>query len=84
MQVPAFARDRVLELLQASPNLSGSSVRVIMSSEQHCPDIEKLSTVIKVCSRLTALWLPCPLCRQHCCLIVERHHMQNFLGVLRG
>ena len=61
MQVPAFARDRVLELLQASPNLSGSSVRVIMSSEQHCPDIEKLSNVIKVCSAL----LPSGYCARY-------------------
>ena len=71
LQVPAFARDRVLELLQASPDVSGSSVRVLMTSEQHCPDVEKLSDVIKVFSCLDALWLPRPSCRQHCCLYAK-------------
>ena len=71
MQVPTFARDRVLQLLQASPNLSGTSVRVLMSSEQDCPDFEKLSTVIKVRPSLTMLWLLVPLCRQRCRLCAK-------------
>ena len=58
LQVPEFARDRVLELLRASVDVSGSSVRVLMSSEEHCPDIEMLSDVIKVCLHLHVLDLP--------------------------
>ncbi|CAL5226760.1 g9613 [Coccomyxa viridis] len=49
-QVPAYATERILQLLGASQNPSGDAadLRVIMTSEQHCADFEKLADVIKV------------------------------------